>query len=87
MKAYNTLDQNPDIEVEIQGHTDNVGKHDYNITLSQSRADAVKKWLVNAGISSSRITTKGFAFDKPLATNDTPEGRQQNRRIEFLRIQ
>ncbi|RJP82261.1 MAG: OmpA family protein [Candidatus Zixiibacteriota bacterium] len=87
MKAYNTLDQNSDIEVEIQGHTDNVGKHDYNTTLSQSRADAVKSWLVNAGISTNRITTEGFSFDKPLATNDTPEGRQQNRRIEFLRTQ
>jgi outer membrane protein OmpA-like peptidoglycan-associated protein len=84
-KAFNTLEANKDIEVEIQGHTDNVGKHDYNMKLSQSRADAVKQWLVNAGIAARRITTKGFSFDQPKATNDTPEGRQQNRRIEFYR--
>jgi len=86
MKAYNTLEAYPDMEVEIQGHTDNVGKHDYNVKLSQSRADAVKQWLVNAGISGSRITTRAFAYDKPIATNDTAEGRQQNRRIEFMRV-
>jgi len=86
MKAFKTLEENPEIEVEIQGHTDNVGKHDYNMNLSQARADAVKQWLVTAGISARRITTKGFAFDQPMTTNDTPEGRQQNRRIEFKRV-
>ncbi len=84
-KAYNTLEQNPEIEVEIQGHTDNVGKSAYNKTLSQKRADAVKKFLVEKGINESRITTKGYGFDKPLVPNTTPENRQMNRRIEFFR--
>ncbi len=83
--AYNTLEQNPEIEVEIQGHTDNVGKSAYNKTLSQKRADAVKKFLVEKGINESRITTKGYGFDKPLVPNTTPENRQMNRRIEFFR--
>jgi outer membrane protein OmpA-like peptidoglycan-associated protein len=85
MQAFNTLDRHPEIEVNIQGHTDNVGKHDYNMKLSKRRADAVKQWLVNKGINPSRITTAGFGPDKPLTSNDTPENRQKNRRIEFLR--
>jgi outer membrane protein OmpA-like peptidoglycan-associated protein len=84
-KAYNTLEQNPDIEVEIQGHTDNTGKRATNMKLSQARADAVKAYLVGKGIDGKRIATKGFGPDKPIATNKTAAGRQQNRRIEFFR--
>ena len=84
-KAYNTLEQNREIEVEIQGHTDNSGKHSSNIKLSQRRADAVKAYLTGKGIAASRITTKGFGPDKPIASNKTAEGKQKNRRIEFLR--
>lgn len=84
-KAYNTLQQNPDILVEIDGHTDNVGKHAYNQKLSLARANSVKDYLVQRGIQESRIATKGYGYDKPIAGNDTPEGRQKNRRIEFLR--
>ena len=85
MQAFNTLDRHPEIEVNIQGHTDNVGKHDYNMKLSKRRADAVKTWLVNKGIEPSRITTAGFGPDKPMTSNATPEDKQKNRRIEFLR--
>jgi outer membrane protein OmpA-like peptidoglycan-associated protein len=85
MQAFNTLDRHPEIEVNIQGHTDNVGKHDYNMKLSKRRADAVKTWLVNKGIEPSRITTSGFGPDKPIVANDTPENKQKNRRIEFMR--
>jgi len=84
-KAFNTLKENPEIEVEIQGHTDNVGKRSMNMKLSLKRAEAVKDYLVNKGISASRITTKGFGPDQPIAPNTTDEGRQKNRRIEFLR--
>lgn len=84
--AYNTLEQNPEIGVEIHGHTDNVGKRTSNMKLSQRRADAVKAYLVGKGIDSSRISTKGFGPDKPIASNRTPEGKQKNRRIEFFRV-
>ena len=85
-KAFNTLQQNQDIVVEIHGHTDNVGKHAYNMKLSLSRANAIKQYLVQQGIDVKRISTRGFAFDKPLAPNNTPEGKQKNRRIEFYRV-
>ena len=84
-KAFNTLEQNPEIEVEIQGHTDNVGKHTMNMKLSQRRADAVKAYLVKNRIAESRISTKGYGSDKPIAPNTTAEGKQKNRRIEFFR--
>lgn len=84
-KAYNTLFQNPEVEVEIHGYTDNTGSRSTNMRLSQARADAVKEWLVGRGISGSRIATKGFGPDNPVAPNTTTDGRQQNRRIEFFR--
>ncbi|MDZ7290156.1 MAG: OmpA family protein [candidate division KSB1 bacterium] len=85
-KAFDTLNENPEIEVEIQGHTDDRGSRAANMKLSQLRADAVKAWLVKKGIAASRITTKGYGPDKPIASNSTPEGRQKNRRIEFARL-
>ncbi len=85
MKAYNTLHLNPDLEVQIQGHTDNRGKKAMNEKLSLSRAESVKAWLVAKGIDAMRITTKGFGPDKPIADNATDEGRQKNRRIDFVR--
>lgn len=84
-QAFNTLDQNKDITVEIRGYTDNVGSRAANLRLSQRRADAVKAWLVKKGIAAARITTKGYGPDNPIADNKTAEGRQKNRRIEFFR--
>ncbi len=84
-KAYNTLEQNPDIEVQIIGHTDNVGRHVTNMKLSLDRANAVKEYLVNKGIHSTRISTSGMGPDKPITSNKTAEGKQKNRRIEFVR--
>jgi len=85
-KAYNTLAQNPEIEVEIQGYTDNTGSKTTNMKLSQARAESVKGWLVAKGIAAERITAKGYGPDKPVADNKTKEGRQKNRRIEFFRV-
>ena len=73
----------PDLKVVIEGHTDNVGKAAYNKKLSQERADAVKKYIVEeAGINANRIKAQGFGKDKPIASNKTKKGRQQNRRVE-----
>ena len=85
-KAYNTLKAFGEIHVEIQGHTDDVGKPEKNLKLSQDRADAVKAFLVRKGIPADRITTKGYGSEKPLVPNTTDEGRKTNRRIEFVRM-
>jgi outer membrane protein OmpA-like peptidoglycan-associated protein len=69
-------------QIEISGHTDNVGNKKDNKKLSQQRADAVRDYLVSKGIDAGRIRTVGYGDERPIASNDTPEGRQQNRRIE-----
>ncbi len=84
-QAFNTLDGNKDIQVEIRGYTDNVGNRKSNLRLSQRRADAVKAWLVAKGIAADRVGAKGYGPDNPIADNKTAEGRQKNRRIEFFR--
>ncbi len=84
--AINVLNRNPDLEIEIVGHTDNIGSMDYNIDLSEKRANAIKEYFVENGISGSRITTTGVGFAQPIATNDTPEGRALNRRAELVPI-
>ncbi|MEM7153547.1 MAG: OmpA family protein [Myxococcota bacterium] len=71
------------VKVEISGHTDSKGKRDKNMALSQSRADAVKDYLVDKGVDASRITTRGAGPDEPIADNKSKRGRAQNRRIEF----
>lgn len=70
--------------LEIQGHTDNRGGTDENQKLSEARANAVKKYLVDKGVKAERIIAKGFGLSKPIATNDTAEGREKNRRVEFI---
>lgn len=84
--ARKTLEENPEITVQIQGFTDNVGKAKSNLKLSQKRAEAVKAWLVKNGIAASRITAEGYGDTNPRGDNKTAEGRQKNRRIEFFRI-
>jgi OmpA-OmpF porin, OOP family len=73
----------PDAHVEISGHTDSVGNDDTNIQLSQQRAEAVADYLVKAGIPPERLNAVGYGKTRPIASNDTEEGRAQNRRIEF----
>jgi outer membrane protein OmpA-like peptidoglycan-associated protein len=80
---YKLLADNPKIKIEISGHTDNVGSASLNQRLSQDRAKAVVDFLTGRGIPAERITFKGYGFSRPVATNDTPEGRQLNRRTEF----
>ncbi len=73
----------PTLKIEIGGHTDSKGADDYNKKLSDNRAKAVVDYLVTKGISSSRLTSMGYGEEQPIATNDTDEGRQLNRRTEF----
>lgn len=80
------LKDNPDIRFEIGGHTDNTGTSPHNLTLSQQRADAVKTQLTSMGVDASRLSTKGFGDSKPLGSNDTPEGKANNRRVEFVKM-
>jgi outer membrane protein OmpA-like peptidoglycan-associated protein/tetratricopeptide (TPR) repeat protein len=77
------LNDYPTLKIEISGHTDNRGTAAYNKTLSENRAKTVVDYLVGKGISKDRLTFAGYGFDKPVATNDTDEGRQLNRRTEF----
>jgi outer membrane protein OmpA-like peptidoglycan-associated protein len=74
----------PDLKLAIEGHTDSVGDADYNQRLSDNRADSVRGYLVSQGIASTAVTTKGFGETQPVASNDTPAGRQQNRRVELV---
>lgn len=90
-QSYAILDQiaqvfteHPDYVIEVQGHTDNVGKADYNLRLSQARAEAVRDYLINKGISEKRLTAVGYGDTKPMDTNETAAGRAQNRRVEFI---
>jgi OmpA-OmpF porin, OOP family len=80
------LKDNPDIKFEIDGHTDNSGTAPHNLTLSQQRADAVKTQLVTMGVDASRLTTRGLGDTKPIADNNTPDGKANNRRVEFVKM-
>lgn len=77
---------NPGLRVEIQGHTDSIGDRAYNQELSKRRAETVKAYLVLYGIEASRMTVQGFGPDRPVAENDTEEGRALNRRVELKQI-
>ena len=70
--------------IEIQGHTDDSGGPELNQTLSQARAEAVRDWLVRAGIDANRLQARGYGQTKPLRANDTPENRAKNRRVQFI---
>jgi len=73
----------PALTVEIQGHTDSIGTEAYNLKLSQRRADAVKAFLVGHGVQESRLVARGYGKSQPAFSNDSAEGRAQNRRVAF----
>ena len=91
--SFRVLDQvarvladNPDVRIEISGHTDNVGGRAYNERLSHARAESVLNYMVSKGIPRARLQARGMGMSRPVASNDTEEGRAQNRRIEFNRL-
>jgi OOP family OmpA-OmpF porin len=77
------LNNNPGMNVELQGHTDNRGTKKFNQALSEKRAVAVMDYLIKKGIAPSRLTAVGYGFSRPMASNDTDQGRAQNRRVEL----
>ncbi len=83
-KLVEVLKANPQFAIAIQGHTDNIGNKSYNLRLSENRAKAVANYLILNGIAESRITTAGYGNSKPIASNDTEEGRKKNRRVSFI---
>ncbi|MBL8995573.1 MAG: OmpA family protein, partial [Spirochaetia bacterium] len=92
--SFNTLNrlrqellQNPGVKIELHGHTDNVGDRQMNQSLSESRASAVRQYLIENGIKGERIGTKGFGPDKPITDNSSEAARQKNRRVELVVIE
>jgi len=83
-KLVTILNNYPDTDIEVQGHTDNTGSDSYNMSLSKRRASSVSGYLTTQGISSGRTTTKGYGESAPNYSNDSEEGRGKNRRVEFL---
>ena len=84
-KGVAFLLKNPQLKVEIQGHTDSTGAAAWNATLSQRRAESVMKYLVSKGVPAAQLTAKGFGPANPVAPNDTKEGRAKNRRVDFMK--
>lgn len=82
-KLVAVFNEYPDTDIKIYGYTDNTGKEDYNLKLSEERANSVKNYLVGKGLKASRFTTKGMGIADPIADNGTVEGRSKNRRVEF----
>jgi len=82
-KLVPVFNQYPDTNIQIYGYTDSTGAADYNLKLSEQRAASVKSYLAGKGLAVSRFNTTGLGIADPMATNDTPEGRSKNRRVEF----
>jgi outer membrane protein OmpA-like peptidoglycan-associated protein len=85
-EVVRSLQAYPEVRVEIRGHTDSQGPASFNLELSQRRADSVRQYLINAGTDPSRMVSIGVGEEEPIASNANPEGRLQNRRIEFRRL-
>ncbi len=82
-RLHRLMEESASLKIEISGHTDNIGTASYNQKLSEARAKSVVDYLLDKGISNDRLVYKGYGFTKPIASNETEEGRQQNRRTEF----
>ena len=82
-EAARILMDHPDLRVSVEGHTDAMGSDAYNQALSERRAQAVKRYLVSAGVDASRLETMGYGESQPVASNDTEDGRAMNRRVEL----
>jgi OOP family OmpA-OmpF porin len=83
-KAAESLKEWGDVKVEVAGHTDSVSGDDYNMKLSQNRAETVRSYLISKGIAADRLTAKGYGESSPVADNETEEGRFKNRRVELI---
>jgi len=83
-EAVRIMGENPEIKVNIEGHTDSVGSDEYNMRLSERRAQSVENFLVTKGVAADRLNPKGYGEGRPVATNDTAEGRAQNRRVDLI---
>ncbi len=81
--ALSFVKSNSDVVVEVEGHTDSRGSDKYNMGLSLRRAEAVRNYLISKGVPADRLTAKGYGESQPIASNDTDEGRFQNRRVEL----
>lgn len=79
------LSVNTHLKFEVAGHTDSTGNYQKNVSLSDSRAKAVRQYLINSGVAAHRLTAKGYGPDKPVASNSTRDGRSQNRRVELVK--
>lgn len=77
------MEVNPGLKIEIAGHTDSTGTREFNQKLSEDRAESLASWLIQNGISSTRITTVGYGESRPVADNETEDGRRKNRRTEI----
>jgi OmpA-OmpF porin, OOP family len=85
-EAVLILKKNPELKVEIDGHTDNIGSAAYNMNLSERRAKSIMEYFVDKGVEAQRLTTKGFGLTMPAASNDTKEGRAKNRRVTLTPV-
>ena len=83
---FQLMNDHPEVKFSVEGHTDSDGDDAFNQKLSEQRAETVVSTLIQMGIDSSRLTTKGWGESKPLSDNSTPEGKANNRRVEFVKL-
>ncbi len=85
-EIYELMDENPELNFSVEGHTDSQGNDDFNLQLSQDRSETVMNTLIKMGISADRLSAKGWGESKPITNNASPEDRANNRRVEFVKV-